>query len=122
MSTNAAIMRRLDALEARLAPPAVDDGALERVMAELDRMAERMRAQSWPDRGTARRGPRLDERDTSVTPYQGSIGSAASGRRPRLGERPDDGVSGLTPPPTMRVHDPSGVATHGVALWSAGDR
>jgi hypothetical protein len=49
MSTNAAIMRRLDALEARLAPPAVDDGALERVMAELDRMAERMRAQSWPE-------------------------------------------------------------------------
>src|SRR5580658_9284402 len=30
------------------------------------------------------------------------------------------GMSGLTPAPTKRVHDPSGVATHGVALWSAG--
>ena len=30
-------------------------------------------------------------------------------------------MSGLTPAPTMRVHDPSGVATHGVALRSAGE-
>jgi hypothetical protein len=30
------------------------------------------------------------------------------------------GTSGLTPAPVARVHDPSGVATHGVALWSAG--
>jgi hypothetical protein len=30
-------------------------------------------------------------------------------------------MSGLTPAPTKRVHDPSRVATHGVALWSAGD-
>jgi hypothetical protein len=30
------------------------------------------------------------------------------------------GASGLTPAPVARVHDPSGVATHGVALWSAG--
>jgi hypothetical protein len=30
-------------------------------------------------------------------------------------------MSGLTSAPTMRVHDPSGVATHGVALWSAGE-
>jgi hypothetical protein len=29
-------------------------------------------------------------------------------------------MSGLMPAPTMRVHDPSGVATHGFALWSAG--
>ena len=29
-------------------------------------------------------------------------------------------MSGLTPAPTKRVNDPSGVATHGVALWSAG--
>jgi hypothetical protein len=29
-------------------------------------------------------------------------------------------MSGLTPTPTNRVHDPSGAATHGVALWSAG--
>jgi hypothetical protein len=28
---------------------------------------------------------------------------------------------GLTAAPTKRVHDPSRVATHGVALWSAGD-
>jgi hypothetical protein len=30
-------------------------------------------------------------------------------------------MSGLTPAPTKRIHDPSRVATHGVALWSAGD-
>jgi hypothetical protein len=30
------------------------------------------------------------------------------------------GMSGLTLAPTKRVHDPSGVATHGVALRSAG--
>jgi hypothetical protein len=30
-------------------------------------------------------------------------------------------MSGLTPAPAKRVHDPSLVATHGVALWSAGD-
>ena len=29
-------------------------------------------------------------------------------------------MSGLTPAPTKRVHDPSRVATHGVALASAG--
>ena len=29
-------------------------------------------------------------------------------------------MSGLTPAPAMRVHDPSGVDTHGVALWSGG--
>jgi hypothetical protein len=29
-------------------------------------------------------------------------------------------MSGLTPAPTKRVHDPSGVATHDVALGSAG--
>jgi hypothetical protein len=33
----------------------------------------------------------------------------------------DGGMSGLTPAPTKRVHDPSRVATHDVALWSAGD-
>jgi hypothetical protein len=33
----------------------------------------------------------------------------------------DGGMSALTPAPTKRVHDPSGVATHGVALASAGD-
>jgi hypothetical protein len=38
--------------------------------------------------------------------------------RPSLGG--GSGMSGLTPAPTMRVHDPSGVATHGVALGSAG--
>ena len=31
------------------------------------------------------------------------------------------GMSRLTPAPTKRVHDPSGVATHGIALWSAGE-
>jgi hypothetical protein len=31
-------------------------------------------------------------------------------------------MSGLTPARAMRVHDPSVVATHGVALWSAGQR
>jgi hypothetical protein len=30
------------------------------------------------------------------------------------------GMSGLTPAPTRRVHAPSGVATHGVPWWSAG--
>src|SRR5580693_6731121 len=29
-------------------------------------------------------------------------------------------MAGLTPAPVMRVQDPSGVATHGVALWSPG--
>jgi hypothetical protein len=42
-------------------------------------------------------------------------------RRPCLGGRLDGGMSGLTPAPAARVHDPSGVATHGVALWSAGE-
>jgi hypothetical protein len=32
----------------------------------------------------------------------------------------DGGMSALTPAPTTRVHDPSGVATHGDALASAG--
>jgi hypothetical protein len=50
MSTNAAIMRRLDALEARLAPPAVDDGALERLIAEMDIVAARLRAsKDWTE-------------------------------------------------------------------------
>jgi hypothetical protein len=40
---------------------------------------------------------------------------------PCLGGMLDGGMSGLTPAPAMRVHDPSGVATHGVASWSAGD-
>ena len=44
------------------------------------------------------------------------IFSAGAFRRLSL----DGGMSGLTPAPTKRVHDPSGVATHGVALGSAG--
>jgi hypothetical protein len=47
----------------------------------------------------------------------GSVGTARSGV-PFFAGR---GMSGLTPAPTKRVHDPSGVATHGVPLWSAGD-
>jgi hypothetical protein len=43
--------------------------------------------------------------------------SAGAFRRPSL----EGAMSGLTPAPTKRVHDPSRVATHGVALWSAGD-
>jgi hypothetical protein len=47
------------------------------------------------------------------------------GRRPIRGRVPtrylEGAMSGLTSAPTMRVHDPSGVATHGVALWSAGE-
>jgi len=42
--------------------------------------------------------------------------SAGALRRPSL----DGEMSGLTPAPTKRVHDPSRVATHDVALWSAG--
>jgi hypothetical protein len=43
--------------------------------------------------------------------------SAGAFRRASL----EGAMSGLTPAPTKRVHDPSRVATHGVALWSAGD-
>jgi hypothetical protein len=43
--------------------------------------------------------------------------SAGALRRASL----EGAMSGLTPAPTKRVHDPSGVATHGEALWSAGD-
>jgi hypothetical protein len=43
--------------------------------------------------------------------------SAGAFRRGSL----EGAMSGLTPAPTKRVHDPSRVATHGVALWSAGD-
>jgi hypothetical protein len=42
--------------------------------------------------------------------------SAGAFRRASL----EGAMSGLTPAPTKRVHDPSRVATHGVALWSAG--
>jgi hypothetical protein len=42
--------------------------------------------------------------------------SAGALRRPSL----EGAMSGLTPAPINRVHDPSGVAAHGVALWSAG--
>jgi hypothetical protein len=42
--------------------------------------------------------------------------SAGAFRRASL----EGATSGLTPSPTKRVHDPSRVATHGVALWSAG--
>jgi hypothetical protein len=48
----------------------------------------------------------------------GSIGPAARSGAPLFAGR---GMSGLTPAPTMRVHDPSGVVTHGVALRSAGE-
>jgi hypothetical protein len=44
------------------------------------------------------------------------IFSACAFRRLSL----DGAMSRLTPAPTMRVHDPSGVATHGEALASAG--
>jgi hypothetical protein len=43
--------------------------------------------------------------------------SAGAFRRASL----EGAMFGLTPAPTKRVHDPSRVATHGVALWSAGD-
>jgi hypothetical protein len=43
--------------------------------------------------------------------------SAGAFRRASL----EGAMSGLTPAPTKRVHDPSRVATHGVALASAGD-
>jgi hypothetical protein len=47
----------------------------------------------------------------------GSIGAAGTFWCPSFCGR---GMSGLMPAPSMRVHDPSGVATHSVALWSAG--
>jgi hypothetical protein len=50
-----------------------------------------------------------------VRPRRYAIGAVR--RRPSFGSA---STSGLTPAPAMRVHDPSGVATHGVALWSAG--
>jgi hypothetical protein len=43
--------------------------------------------------------------------------SAGAFRRASL----EGAMFGLAPAPTKRVHDPSRVATHGVALWSAGD-
>jgi hypothetical protein len=43
--------------------------------------------------------------------------SAGAFRRASL----EGAMFGLTPAPTNRVHVPSGVATHGVALASAGD-
>jgi hypothetical protein len=44
MSTITAILRRLDALEAKLAVKPDDNRSLEQVLKQLDLMAERMRA------------------------------------------------------------------------------
>jgi hypothetical protein len=57
--------------------------------------------------GAAQAGPRLS---------QGQLDLLARSGAPLWAT----GTSGLTPAPVARVHDPSGVATHGVALWSAG--
>jgi hypothetical protein len=63
------------------------------------------------------------ERDAEIKRRAGSLDwadgfSAGTFWRPSFCDR---GMSGLTPAPIRRVHDPSGVATHGVALWSAGE-
>jgi hypothetical protein len=63
VSTIAAILRRLDALEARLAPPAVDDHTLEHVLAALDLTAARMRATGWPE-------PTPEELDASLREFE----------------------------------------------------
>ena len=79
-------------------------------------------------RRPCRQGPHtdLDERSRPARHrYRRCALSDGSGGRPIRGGVPirpslDGGMSGLTPTPTKRVHDPSGVATHAVALGSAG--
>jgi hypothetical protein len=62
MSTLAAILRRLDALEARLAAPATVDRSAEQVMAQINLIAERMRAApDWKEPPPDPSGSRLSK-------------------------------------------------------------
>ena len=71
-------------------------------------------------RSAGERRKKVDGRATpSISRSQfdwADIFSAGAFRRLSL----DGAMSGLMPAPTMRVHDPSGVATQGEALASAG--
>ena len=104
----------------------------ERAMTDQREKQKRGRSGQGPDEGrgttdrrehrkaagtAAPRDQRLKRRRQLPQIGGADIFSAGAFRRLSL----DGATFGLTPAPTKRVHDPSGVATHGVALGSAGD-